>query len=238
LPPRVFGPAFVAPRTDTAPDALRRNMLKARELLEQAGWKLDAEGKLRNAQGQLFEFEYMSPRDGGVTDWIQRLAKLGITMKERVVDFALYQRRLEAYDFDMVTIAGGDFTLPNATEFLAAMGSKSADEPGNNNLRGIKSKAVDRIIDVMSKVTTYDELRDAARALDRVVLWSFWQVPDLYGDTENASYWSFLGLPAVRPKYYTIDTDSSEFGPWPIRAWWDKRIEGQPATTAQKTASR
>src|SRR5690606_29257893 len=112
LPPRVFGPAFVAPRTDGSPHGLRQNLLRARALLEEAGWKLDVEGVLRNAKGEAFEFEYMQPSVSSNVDWQRNLRKLGITMKDRVVDFALYRRRIQAYDYDMVTIAEGAFTLP------------------------------------------------------------------------------------------------------------------------------
>ncbi len=154
LPPAVFGPAYEAPTTGRDPKRLRQNLLKARELLEQAGWKLAPDGKLRNAQGEAFEFEYLSPGEPGrMTDWQANLEKLGITMKERNVDFALYRRRLEEYDFDMIAIAGGDFTLPDATGLLTAFGSKSADEKGNNNFRGVKSRAVDHLIELMSEAT-------------------------------------------------------------------------------------
>ncbi|HYN58718.1 MAG TPA: extracellular solute-binding protein, partial [Rubrivivax sp.] len=116
LPPAVFGEAFRAPTTGRDPKRLRQNLLKARELLEQAGWKLAPDGKLRNAKGEAFEFEYLNPGEGGrLTDWQANLEKLGITLKERNVDFALYRRRLEEYDFDVITIAGGGFTLPDAT---------------------------------------------------------------------------------------------------------------------------
>ena len=198
-------PCADAPARD--PKRLRQNLLKARELLEQAGWKLAADGKLRNAKGEAFEFEYLNPGEGGrLTDWQANLEKLGITLKERNVDFALYRRRLEEYDFDMITIAGGDFTLPDATGLLSAFGSKSADEKGNNNFRGVKSAAADHLIKLMAEAKTLDELRDAARALDRVVMWSHWQVPDLYASDEKASYWNRFGMPARRPLYFTIDT--------------------------------
>ena len=225
LPARVFGPAFEAPRTDAEPNALRRNLLKARELLEQAGWKIAPDGKLRNAGGEAFEFEYLNPSDGARnTDWERNLAKLGIGYKERNVDFALYRRRLENYDFDVITIVEGDFTLPGAVDLATSYGSKSADEPGNNNFRGIKSRAVDHAIEAIGAATTLDALRDAARALDRIVMWSFWQVPELYNNTEPASYWSRFGMPKVQPSYFTIDT-SGEFGPWPLTCWWDKSLE-------------
>jgi len=220
LPPEVFGPAYRAPATGRDPKRLRQNLLKARELLEQAGWKLAADGKLRNAKGQAFEFEYLSPGEGGrMADWQSNLEKLGITMKERNVDFALYRNRLEQYDFDMIAIAGGDFTLPDATGLLTAFGSKSADEKGNNNFRGVKSKAADHLIKLMSEAKTLDELRDASRALDRVIMWSHWQIPDLYASDEKSSYWDKFGMPAQRPRFFTIDT-ASGFPAWPLETWW------------------
>jgi microcin C transport system substrate-binding protein len=222
LPPAVFGPAYRAPTTGRDPKRLRQNLLKARELLEQAGWKLAPDGKLRNAEGQAFEFEYLSPGEPGrMTDWQANLEKLGITMKERNVDFALYRNRLEEYDFDMIAIAGGDFTLPDATGLLTAFGSKSADEKGNNNFRGVKSRAADHLIKLMSEAQTLEELRDAARALDRVIMWSHWQVPDLYASDEKSSYWDKFGMPAQRPRYFTIDT-ASGFPAWPLETWWIK----------------
>ncbi len=220
LPPEVFGPAYRAPTTGRDPKRLRQNLLKARGLLEQAGWKLAADGKLRNAKGEAFEFEYLNPgQPGSLSDWQTNLEKLGITLKERNVDFALYRRRLEEYDFDAITIAGGDFTLPDATGLLTAFGSKAADEKGNNNFRGVKSPAADRLLAVMAEARTLNELRDAARALDRVIMWNHWQVPDLYTADQKASYWNKFGMPARRPLYFTIDTGSG-FAPWPLETWW------------------
>ncbi|MEO8134131.1 MAG: extracellular solute-binding protein, partial [Betaproteobacteria bacterium] len=91
LPPEVFGPAWQAPRTDGAV-VMRANLLKARALLEQAGWRLAADGKLRNAQGVAFEFEYLDDigRAGKVeATWRRNLEKLGITMNRREIDYAL-----------------------------------------------------------------------------------------------------------------------------------------------------
>jgi peptide/nickel transport system substrate-binding protein/microcin C transport system substrate-binding protein len=215
----------VAPGTGGDPMRLRRNLLKARTLLEQAGWRLGDDGKLRNPQGEPFVIEYLSPREGGYLDWARNLEKLGIELKQRVVDFALYRRRLETYDYDMIVIVEGDFTLPNAADMAALYGSKSADEPGNNNFRGVKSRAADHLIEVMSRATTLQELQDAARAFDRVVMWNHWQVPDLYADTENFSYWNRFGIPKTAAKFFAADTLISgfiEFGPWPLWTWWDK----------------
>jgi microcin C transport system substrate-binding protein len=219
LPPAVFGPPYRAPGTGGDAGRLRTNLLKARGLLEAAGWKLATDGKLRNAQGEAFEFEYLTPQEGSnTTDWERNLKKLGITMKIRQVDFALYRRRLENYDFDMIAIVEGRFTLPDAGNILTLYGSKSADEKGNNNFRGVKSAAVDALIQAMSDARTLDELRTASRALDRVVMWSHWQVPDLYFSALPTSYWNNFGRPKVMPKYYSIDNPSDLT--WPIATWW------------------
>lgn len=237
LPPRVFGPAFRPPRTDGEPNGLRRNLLRARALLEEAGWKLDAGGDLRNAKGDKFEVEYLTPRESGIDDWQRNLSKLGITLKERVVDFALYRRRLEKYDYDLIVIVEGDFTLPSAGDLRALYGSKSAGEEGNSNFRGVRSMAVDALIEAMAQAGTLQQLKDAARAFDRVVMWSFWQVPELYLNTENISVWNKFGIPKVQARYFAADfiiSGFQEHGPWPLWCWWDRSLEGRPAAATNR----
>ncbi len=229
LPSQVFGPPFVAPGTGGDPKRLRANLLHARALLEAAGWKLDAQGVLRNAKGERFEFEYLAPGDstGREEPWQHNLEKLGIKLTVRNVDFALYNRRLEDYDFDMVTIVEPAFTLPSVADYVTLYGSKAADEKGNNNFRGVKSRAVDHILDAMNRATTMEEFRDACRALDRVVMWNWWQVPELYSDFEAISYWNKFGIPAVRARYFTADLppDIDSQLPWPLATWWSKELE-------------
>ena len=224
LPAAVFGPAFEAPRTNGDPIQLRRNLLKARELFNAAGWKLAADGRLRNAAGEAFEIEYMRPGESPSTlpEWQQNLEKLGARLKLRDVDFALFRRRLDEYDFDMVAIVEGTFTLPSASSLINTYGSKAADEKGNGNYRGVKSAAVDSLIKAIGNARTIAELRTASRALDRVVMWNWWQVPDLYFAKERASYWNKFGMPAVRPLYYTIESPNDAYPAWPVTTWWIK----------------
>ncbi|HEX7384519.1 MAG TPA: extracellular solute-binding protein [Burkholderiaceae bacterium] len=219
LPKEVFGPAYRPPETHAEPARLRAQLLHARDLLAQAGWKIAPDGKLRNAQGEAFVIEYLTPNEGARDPaWEHNLAKLGIELDIRQVDFALYRRRLEQYDFDVITIVEGTFTIPSPTDYATLYGSKSADEPGNNNFRGVKSKAVDHILEAMQKATTLEDLRSACRALDRVVMWSHWQIPELYSPFEPASYWNRFGMPKTLPKYYDIDTPTDL--PWPLFTWW------------------
>lgn len=235
LPPRVFGPGFVPPRTDRGPNALRENLRRARDLLVEAGWKVAPDGRLRNAKGEPFEIEYLEPNQTGRhIDWQRNLEKLGINFKERLVDFALYRRRLETFDFDVVTIVNQDFTIPQASDMANLFGSKAADTQGSSNWRGVKSPAVDRLVQAMEEADTYEALRDASRALDRVVMWSFWQSPQVFLNREQVSYWNRFGIPKVVAHHFKADTlitGYTEYAPWPLWTWWDKSLE-KPAAMA------
>jgi len=228
LPPEVFGPAYRAPTTGRRPEQLRANLLQARALLQAAGWTLAADGRLRNAAGEAFDIEYLSPAEGArMPEWELNLRRLGIALRVRSVDFALYRRRLENFDFDVVTIVEGDFRLPDVTALTQTYGSRAADERGSSNLRGVRSRAVDRLLEAMAAATTLAELRSAARAFDRVVMWNAWQVPDLYAANEQASYWNRFGMPRVRPRYFTIESALSDLPAWALTAWWaDDRLPG------------
>ena len=224
LPPEVFGMPYVPPRTDTSPNALRDNLKKARTLLEQAGWKMDDEGVLRNSKGEPFEMEYLETQGSQQfrnVIWARNLAKVGIKFKVRQVDFALYRKRLETFDFDLVTIRTPDFALPAASDYMELLASKKADEQGSGNLRGVKDPAVDAALKAMEEAKTYDQLRDAARALDRVVMHQHYQVPQLYSAGYLTSYWNKFGIPKTMPKYYTTD-ESGEWPTWAVTTWWLK----------------
>ncbi len=223
LPAEVFGAPYKPPRTDTGPNALRDNLKKAKALFEQAGWNIDAEGVLRNAKGEPFEFEYLETQAGSQfrnVIWQRNLEKLGIRMSVRNVDFALYRKRLEAFDFDVITIRMPDFALPSAGDYEDILASKNADTQGASNFRGVKDPAVDAMIEAMKNAKTYEQLRDASRALDRIVTHQHYQVPQLYSPGYFTSYWNKFGLPP-QPKFYTID-ESANWPAWAVTAWWLK----------------
>jgi peptide/nickel transport system substrate-binding protein/microcin C transport system substrate-binding protein len=231
IPKEVFGPPYVAPRTDADPNALRRNLLEARALLNAAGWKLAADGVLRNAKGEPFVVELLAPSsqdtDRRMLPWGRNGAKLGMTIRARRVDYALFTRRLEEFDFDMAQIVEPAFQLPAVASYVALYGSKAADEKGSDNLRGVKSPAADHILAAMANAATMADFRDACRALDRLVMWSYWQVPELYSDDERLAYWTRFGIPTVQPQHFQTDLtpDSDSRLAWPITSWWAKDAE-------------
>jgi peptide/nickel transport system substrate-binding protein/microcin C transport system substrate-binding protein len=225
LPPAVFGPAYRPPHTDDNPLAMREQLRRARDLLAEAGWRLDAEGVLANAKGQRLEFEYIDAQDGAartIATWQINLQKLGVRMNLRRVDYALYIKRIETFDFDLVGVRSIDFTLPPALDYLDTFGSKAADQPASGNLRGVKSRAVDALLDAMNRATTQAQLQAACRALDRVVMHEHWQVPALYAANFRVSYWDRFERPRTMPKYYTPDSALEPLPAWPLIAWWIK----------------
>ena len=90
----------------------------------------------------------------------RNLAKIGIRLKSRLVDFSLFRKRLETFDFDMVMIKIGDFTLPEPAELKSQYGSANADVQGADNYRGVKSRAIDHVLEAMEKAQTMEELTD------------------------------------------------------------------------------
>jgi peptide/nickel transport system substrate-binding protein/microcin C transport system substrate-binding protein len=227
IPPAAFGPAWEDPRTDLDPNGLRNNLKRARKLLEEAGWKVDAEGVLRNAKGETFEFEWLEAGDAiGRREAVyqRNLAMLGIKLSIRLVDFAVYSKRLDEFDFDMINIKRADWAMPNAADLKASDGSAAADEKGSNNLSGVKHKVVDALIEKMDKATTMEELVTVTHALDRVYMHEHFVVPDLYAGTNRVSRWDKFGIPKTVPKFYTISTPS-DWLQWAVTAWWDKSLD-------------
>lgn len=228
LPAEVFGKPYVAAHTNGDPYALRRNLLEARELLNSAGWKLDGAGQLRNAKGDPLVVEFLAPgsqdTDRRMLPWARNAAKVGMTIRTRRVDYALFSRRLQEFDFDMATIVEPDFQLPAVADYADIYGSKSADVKASGNLSGVKSKAVDRALDAMRAATALEDFRDACRALDRIVMWSYWQVPEIYKADETLAYWNKFAMPAVQPKHFVTDLvpELDTRLTWPLKAWWLK----------------
>jgi hypothetical protein len=161
---------------------------------------------LRNAKGEAFEFEYMQPLASSVVDWQRNLQKLGITMKVRLVDFALYRRRLEQYDYDMVAIVDGAFTLPQAAELAAPVRQQVFRRARQQQLPRRQEPRRRRPDRSHEPRRTMQELRDAARAFDRVVTWSFWQIPDLYSGSRTSRTGTSSASRRCMARYFRADT--------------------------------
>ncbi|CAG9263179.1 ABC transporter, periplasmic substrate-binding protein [Burkholderia diffusa] len=216
LDPAVFGPMVTQPNTNP-PGSLRANLLKARALLAQAGWTY-RDGALRNAQGEPFTFEILddsgAAMEGVVTAYQRNLAKLGIDARFRTADYALLQKRLDAFDYDMTTVRLPGVQVPGAEQF-SRYASKFADEPGSDNIIGLKSPAVDTLLHALGTAQTRDDLLDATHALDRVLMHGYYAVPQWYSTTHRIAYKRTLGYPQTLPLYYSAEG-------WVVSTWWAK----------------
>ena len=220
LAPEVFGPIVTMPTTNP-PRSLRDNLREARRLLAQAGWTY-TDGALRNAKGEPFVFEFLD--DGGamsrvITTYVRNLEKLGMEVNQRTTDFALYQKRLEDFDFDMVSIRFPDSQSPG-NELRDRFNSEAAGTPGSDNLFGLKSPAIDRLVDNVLHAHTREELVNAGRALDRVLMHGYYIVPNWYSASHRVSYRKELVYPQRLPYYYTAEG-------WILSDWW--RADTKPA---------
>lgn len=215
LPAAVFGTAYVPPRTDSDPNGLRNNLRRAQALLAEAGWTY-RDGALRNAQGQAFELEYLDSNEVGarvVAPWERNLSKLGIRLKFRPVDFALYQQRLREFDFDVITLAFQGTHNPGA-EYADLFGSAAAATPDSGNFSGTASPAVDSLITAMVQANNKPDFLAACRALDRAISHSHVLIPQWFGPSHRLAYNAWrLERPAQMPPYAAGED-------WAIATWW------------------
>jgi microcin C transport system substrate-binding protein len=216
LPATVFGPAYLSPRTD-GEHSLRANLRQAQALLREAGWEVK-DGALRNAQGASFNIEYLDSAETGarvVAPWVRNLEKLGIELKYRPVDFALYQERLRTFNFDITSIAYGGTHNPGP-EYADLFGSKAADTEDSSNLIGVKSPAVDALIARMVDAETRPDFLAACRSLERVITHGHYLVPQWSSSTHRMVYNAKrLSRPEKMPPYAAGED-------WAIDTWWSR----------------
>lgn len=223
IPPAAFGPMYRAPSTQ-APSSLRENLRRAQALLQAAGWQVQ-DGVLRAVNvpgvpaGQALELEYMDSNEGGmrvVAPWMRNLEKLGIRLRFRSVDFALYQQRLQKFDFDITSLAFQGTNNPGQ-EFADMFGSQAADQEDSGNFTGLQNPAVDALIAAMVGARTQEELLPACHALDRVIMHSHILVPQWFASTHRMAYNAWrLERPAVLPPYSPGEM-------WAVWTWWAKK---------------
>ncbi|MEM7424889.1 MAG: extracellular solute-binding protein [Pseudomonadota bacterium] len=201
VPAEVFEDAVTAPVTNASGQD-RKMLRKASRLLKQAGWEIK-DGKRVNASGEPFTIEFLdySPSFERITaPYIKNLKILGIEAKIRLVDPAQYERRRKSFDFDVTTTRFVIRQTPGV-ELENYFGSGSATVEGSQNLSGISSPVVDKLISNVLKAGSREDLNTAARALDRVLRAEHFWVPHWNKAAHNMAYWNKFSRPATKPKY-------------------------------------
>lgn len=223
IPPEVFTEEFALPAYDT-PQAQRDNLRRAFQLFKEAGWTNQGGRLINEETGEPFTIEFLGndPSDERITlPFVDNLRKLGITATIRIVDASQYQARVNSFDYDMVTLVMAQSQSPG-NEQREFWGSAAADSEGSRNYAGIKDEAVDALIDKVIFATDREELIAATRALDRVLLWNFYLVPQWHNPTVWVAYWNKFGIPENQPAYVGVDIDS-----WWIRPEQETAIESK-----------
>ena len=201
VPDEVFTKPFSTPTTDGSGN-LRDNVRAGLRLLGQAGWTIK-NGKLTNAKGETFQFEIVSAQPGIdrlVLPYVKNLERFGITANLRIIDSAQYSNRVDDFDFDMILGVPQQSSNPG-NEQREYWGSAAAGTRGSNNSPGIKDPVIDELIELVIAAPDRASLVQRTRALDRVLLWGFYMVPQLYTPGSFLAYWDKFGRPDKAPTY-------------------------------------
>jgi peptide/nickel transport system substrate-binding protein/microcin C transport system substrate-binding protein len=206
----VFGPMFKQPST-SPPGSYRDNLRKAAQLLAAAGWRNRGDGVLRNGKGQPLVLN-VSGQSSLLDAFFANLKKLGVQVVVRNSDPAVDRENLRTFNFDFTSIALREARSPGP-ELLRSFHSASADVNGSENLLGLKSKAVDFLIERILDAGSEEELETAAHAFDRVMVHEAYVLPWRYLKNHYLMYNKRLKYPARLPDYYGAYE-------WVLGQWW------------------
>ena len=186
-------------------------MGEASKLLAEAGYT-PKNGVLSDKNGKPLAIEFLlaDPQfERVVQPFTGELKRLGIQATIRVVDTAQYQRREDDFDYDVIVTSFNQSASPG-NEQREYWGSAAADVKGSHNYLGLKNPAVDKLIDRSIFAKDRPELEAATRALDRVLLWGNYVVPQWFSPDDRIAYWDKFARPAKLPSRATSFT----------RVWW------------------
>ncbi|MEX6504376.1 extracellular solute-binding protein [Pseudomonas zhanjiangensis] len=223
VPPEVFGDEFQVPVTDGS-GIIREQQRRAYQLLQQAGWRIEGDHML-DATGQPVSFEFLLAQtefERVLLPFKRNLADLGMELVIRRVDVSQYINRLRSRDFDLIVSGFGQSNSPG-NEQREYWHSSSADNPGSRNYIGLKDPAIDRLVEGLIKADSRQSLITHTRALDRVLLWGHYVIPNWHIKTWRVAYWHKLQHPKTTPLY--------DIG---LNTWW---VRSQPTTDGADSAS-
>jgi len=224
VPNEVFTSEFRLPATDGSGNN-REGIRRALTLLQQAGWQV-RDRRLVNAQGQRFEFEILlqGPTFERIAlPYVQALERIGMSVRVRTVDPAQYQTRIDAFDYDMTVDSIGQSLSPG-NEQRDFFSCAKANENGSQNVAGICNPAIDELIELVVNAPDREELIARTRALDRVLLWNNFVIPQWHIQVFRIAYWDKFGRPERNPRY-ALGLDS----------WWIDPAKERALAEARRT---
>ncbi len=208
IPPQVFTEEYNPPRTDGSGN-IRPNIHAALKLLAEAGWSLKDGVMVNDKTGRPLAFEFLLAQpefERVVLPFARNLARIGIRMNVRTVDPAQYENRMQNFDYDMA-VASIPESLSPGNEQRSYWSSAAADEPGSLNYMGVRSKAVDALVNLVIDAPDRASLLTRVHALDRVLCWSHYVIPNWYLSYFRVAVWNKFGRPKISPPYaLALDT--------------------------------
>jgi microcin C transport system substrate-binding protein len=214
VPAEVFTKAYTNP-TGGSPEATRNNLREALRLMKEAGYEIRNQ-KLTNVKtGEPLAVELLAQDPTTERFYLfykPSLERLGVTVTVRTVDEAQYINRLRSWDFDVVTAVWGQSLSPG-NEQRGFWGSQAADQAGSRNLVGIKDASIDALIDRVIFAKDRADLVAATKALDRVLSWNHFVVPQWTYGKQRTARWDRFGRPDTLPHYGAAA--------FPTVWWWD-----------------
>ncbi|MCP4595851.1 extracellular solute-binding protein [Neptuniibacter sp.] len=201
VPEEVFTKVYRAPETQ-GDGKIYTELRQAKRLLQTAGWRFK-DGKLINDKGEQLTIEmllYSPAFERVVAPFIRNLERLGIKSNIRLVDVSQYISRLRSFDFDIVVSGFGQSTSPG-NEQRNYWHSSGANVEGSRNLIGINNPAVDYLVDQLIQAPDREQLVLRTRALDRVLQWNHYVIPQYHINKYRVAYWDKFVMPDTRPKY-------------------------------------
>ena len=202
IPDAAFTTEYDPPKYDGSGN-IRDGLRQAIELLKAAGWSFKGEKLVNDKTGTNFQFEILlvQPEFERIAlPFVQNLKRLGVTATVRTVDTAQYEKRMETFDYDMAVVSFGQSLSPG-NEQREYFGSAAADQQGSRNELGIKSPVVDALIESLITAPTRASLVAHTRALDRVLQYGYYVIPQHHLGASWVAYWDKFRRPKVAPKY-------------------------------------
>ncbi len=203
IPPAVFDSIHVNPKTNGS-GKNRKQLRTAKKILQQAGYKLGDDGILAHEKtGLKLEFEIIirqSVFERVFAPFIQSLEKLGIKATLKKIDTAQFKERTDKYDYDMIVTVLGVGNSPSFEQY-SRYHSSQVDIEGGDNLIGVNNPAVDFLVENLVKAENLNDLKLYSQALDRVLLNSYYVVPNWNVRSFRLIYWNKFGKPETRPAY-------------------------------------
>ncbi|MFT6266191.1 MAG: microcin C transport system substrate-binding protein [Oleiphilaceae bacterium] len=212
LPPELFNQPFRLSST-SGNGNIRKQIKQALQLLKEAGWIIK-NGQLTNTTNKkIFQFEILIRQTGIqrlIMPFIKNLERIGITATARLVDSTQYKVRMDNFDFDMTTYSLSQGNAPSY-EQRDYFHSSNVDTPGSQNYSGVNHPAVDALVNSVISAKGRPELISAMRALDRVLLWNHYTIPNWHLDYHRLASWDKFERPKNQPIYKLA-----------IENWWLK----------------